>query len=91
MKIVRVILSPEADEVLQHLEQFAKKRKQEKTLVNGFLQKSGSVKYNIHYGDAVAKDKISLEYQIKYNADNLFRVEIPGFWRFTYTLKKQFY
>jgi hypothetical protein len=45
------------------------------------------VKYDIHYGDSVAKERIPLEYKIKYNANNLFRVEIPGFWRFTYTLK----
>ncbi len=87
MKVVKVVLSPDAENTLKELESFATKRKQERTLVNGFYKKIEMVKYDVHYGDSVEKDRIPLEYRIKYNATNLFRVEIPGFWRFTYTLK----
>ncbi len=87
MKAVKVVLSPDADETLKLLDTFAKKRKQERTLVTGFYKKIEMVKYDIYYGDAIEKNRIPFEYKIKYNADNLFRVEIPGFWRFTYTLK----
>ena len=87
MKVVKIVLSPEADKTLQLLESSAKKRKQERTLVNGFYKKIEMVKYDIYYGNSIEKDRIPLEYKIKYNANNLFRVEIPGFWRFIYTLK----
>jgi len=87
MKTVSIILSPEADETLKELSIMAQKRKREKTLVKGFYKRIELIKYNIHYGDQVAKSLIPTEYRIKYNANNLFRVEIPGFWRFTYTLK----
>jgi hypothetical protein len=87
MKVIKIVLSPDADSILKELDLLAKKRKQERTLVNGFYKKIEMVKYNIHYGDSVEKERIPLEYRIKYNANNLFRVEIPGFWRFTYTLK----
>ncbi|MDE1767104.1 MAG: hypothetical protein KGI27_12660 [Thaumarchaeota archaeon] len=87
MKTVRVILSPDADETLKELSIAARRRKQENTRVKGFYKKIDIIKYNVHYGDQVAKSLIPVEYKIKYNANNLFRVEIPGFWRFTYTLK----
>lgn len=87
MKVVRIVLSPEADEILKELDLMAQKKKNERTLVKGFYKKVEIIKGNIHYGDQVAKSLIPLEYKIKYNANNLFRVEIPGFWRFTYTLK----
>ena len=87
MKTVKVVLSPEADKTLSELEIRANRRKQERVLVKGFYKKIEMVKNDIHYGDSVAKDLIPLEYRAKYNANNLFRVEIPGFWRFTYTLK----
>lgn len=87
MKIVKVILSPDADETLRELSLMAQKRKQERTRVNGFYKKVEMIKYDLHYGDQMGKDLIPLEYKVKYNANNLFRVEMPGFWRFTYTLK----
>jgi len=43
-------------------------------------------KLNFHYGDPVAKNKIPKEYIQKYGVTNLFRVELPGFWRMLYTL-----
>jgi hypothetical protein len=44
------------------------------------------IKQNIHYGNPVAKNLIPEEYKEKYSATNLFRVELPAFWRLLYTL-----
>jgi len=44
------------------------------------------IKVNIHYGNPIAKNLIPEEYKQKYSANNLFRVELPVFWRMLYTL-----
>ena len=44
------------------------------------------IKANIHYGGPIAKKLIPEKYKIKYGAANLFRVELPSFWRMLYTL-----
>ena len=49
-------------------------------------QKKELIKMNIHYGSPIAKNLIPEEYKQKYSATNLFRVELPAFWRMLYTL-----
>jgi hypothetical protein len=39
------------------------------------------LKENIHYGQPIAKKLIPVEYKTKYGITNLFRVELPNFWR----------
>jgi hypothetical protein len=86
MKQVRVILSQEAGEVYKKLNAEAEINKQSRMLLNAVNNKIGLIKSNIHYGDPVAKDLIPEEYKQKYSARNLFRVELPAFWRMLYTL-----
>jgi len=40
----------------------------------------------VHYGNPIAKNLIPQEYRDKYGITNLFRVELPSFWRILYTL-----
>jgi hypothetical protein len=87
MKIVNAILAPEAEVIFNQLEARAKSSKMEAVLVRGFHKKLALVKYNIQYGDKVERKLWPKEYVEKYTINNLFRVELPGFWRFTYTLK----
>lgn len=49
-------------------------------------QKVELIKSNPHYGDAIAKKLFPEEYRKKYGITNLFRVELPAFWRMLYTL-----
>jgi hypothetical protein len=49
-------------------------------------QKVNLIKANPHYGNPISKDLIPEEYKFKYGALNLFRVELPNFWRMLYTL-----
>ena len=87
MKIVKVILSTDAEVVLDQLVANARSSKREGVLVRGFHKKVEITKSNIHYGDKVERRLWPIEYVIKYSINNLFRLELPGFWRLTYTLK----
>jgi hypothetical protein len=86
MKKVRVILSPEAEEVYNYLNKEAPNSKTESTILNAFNKKKELIKNNPHYGDPIAKSLIPDEYKEKYGITNLFRVELPNWWRMLYTL-----
>ncbi len=86
MKNVRLVLSPEAEEVYRYLNEHAAHSKREQTFLNTVNKKIELIKANVHYGDSVAKKLIPSEYKIKYGVDNLFRVELPNYWRMLYTL-----
>ncbi len=86
MKKVRVILSPEAEEVYKHLNEEAPKSKTDQTILNAINKKVELIKANPHYGNPIAKKLIPQDYKDKYGISNLFRVELPNFWRMLYTL-----
>ena len=86
MKKVRVVLSPEAEEVYEHLNREAPSSKKERTILNAINKKVELIKANPHFGSPVAKNKIPQEYVKKYGINNLFRVPLPDFWRMLYTL-----
>ena len=60
--------------------------KQERMILKAINYKFELIKNNFQYGDSVAKNLIPEEYSTKYGATNLFRVELPAFWRMLYTL-----
>lgn len=86
MKEVRVILSPEAKEVYKYLNEQAPKSKTERTILKSINQKVHLIKLNPHFGNPIAKKLIPKEYATKYEATNLFRIELPNAWRMLYTL-----
>ncbi|MAG20195.1 hypothetical protein CL618_02065 [archaeon] len=86
MKNVEVIFSPEAEEIYKYLNEQAPKSKNEKIILNAVKNKIEFIKSNFHYGDPIAKKLIPDEYKLKYSITNLFRVELPNFWRMVYTL-----
>jgi hypothetical protein len=86
MKNVRVILSPEAEEVYKRLNQEAERSKEARMLLKAINQKVELIKQNLHYGNPINKDLIPKEYITKYQIENLFRVELPAFWRMLYAL-----
>tara|TARA_B100001971_G_C17703725_1_gene293002 strand:- start:85 stop:435 length:351 start_codon:yes stop_codon:yes gene_type:complete len=85
-KKVRVIFSPEAEEVYKHLNEIALNSKIDSSILNAINKKVELIKSNIHYGEPIAKKLVPKEYKIKYEVTNLFRVELPSFWRMLYTL-----
>jgi hypothetical protein len=86
MKQVRVILSPDAKEVFEYLNSEVETSKQERMILKAIKQKSDLIKANPHYGNPISKKLIPREYTQKYGITNLFRVELPNFWRMLYTL-----
>lgn len=86
MKPVRVIFSPEAEEVFKRLNEQANHSKTDQSILNSIQKKTELIKANPHYGEPISKDKIPLEYKQKYNATNLFWVELSNRWRMLYTL-----
>jgi hypothetical protein len=86
MKRVRVVFSPEAEAVYNYLNKQAKSSKTENMILNSVNKKIDLIKSNIHYGSPIAKKLIPDEYKVKYGVTNLFRVELPKFWRMLYTL-----
>ena len=86
MKKIRVIFSKEAEEVYKYLNEQSSGSKNERMILNALHNKIRLIKTNFHYGSPIAKDLIPEEYKIKYGITNLFRVELPNFWRMLYTL-----
>jgi len=89
-KPVRVILLGEADKEFKRLnEVVGQQLKQGKTsteeiqLLKSIRQKTGLIKANPFYGDNIAKSKIPKSYDVQ----NLWRVELTGYWRMLYTIK----
>lgn len=86
MKSIRIKLSPEAEEVYKYLNEQALLSKTEKTILNAINKKKELIKLNPHFGDPIKKNFIPKEYKEKYNINNLFRVELPNYWRMLYSL-----
>jgi len=86
MKHVRITLSPEAKKVFEYLNKNSNNSKIEKSILNAVKQKSDLIRVNPHYGDPIKKSLIPKEYIVKYNISNLFRIELPNYWRMLYTL-----
>ena len=93
-KPTRVILLDEADAELKRLNEIAgqqikegKENTEEIQLLKSIKQKSEFLKANPFYGDNIPKKLIPNEYIIKYNAKNLWRVELTNYWRMLYTIK----
>ena len=89
-KIVRVILLDEADEEYRRLNEVVgqqikngKENTQEMQLLKAIKQKRNFIKANPFQGDNIGKKKIPESY----NVNNLWRVELTGFWRMLYTIK----
>lgn len=86
MKIVRVILSKDAEEVYRYLNKQAPHSKIEKSILNAVKKKVELIKMNPHYGEPISKKLIPKKYVEEYGVTNLFRVKLPNFWRMIYTL-----
>jgi len=57
------------------------------TLLNAINRIFGVIVTNPFYGENAKKDLIPSEYRQKYDADNLFIVDLPDYWRMIYTLE----
>jgi hypothetical protein len=86
MKKVRIVFSPEAEQVYRYLNERAPESKIERSILNALNKKIELVKQNVHYGIPINKKLIPKEFKEKYGIKNMFRVELPDFWRMLYSL-----
>ncbi|MAG39790.1 hypothetical protein CMI41_02380 [Candidatus Pacearchaeota archaeon] len=88
MKSVRVILSKNAKEVFEYLNKESSSSKIEKSILNAIKQKTELIKNNFAYGDPISKKLIPKRIIEEYHATNLYRVELPNFWRMLYIVQE---
>jgi len=86
MKVVKVVLSKEAEEAYRYLNETAANSKIERSIFNSVRKKIELIKANPHYGNPIGKRFIPEEYKTKYGVTNLFHVELSNFWRMLYTV-----
>jgi hypothetical protein len=87
MKEVRVVLVDRASARYNYLQERAPDSKKEMTILESIRNKADIIKKDMHYGDPISKKLIPDTYHKNYGIKNLFRVELPHFWRLLYTLK----
>lgn len=81
MKKVNVIFSDEAMVVYEKI--CRSSNKEDKILKNAIDNKIELIIHDIHYGNPMRKSLIPKRYDTR----NLFRIELPCFWRMMYALK----
>ncbi len=81
--------SDESKKVLNYLLKRSKTSKTEKMMLKAISRKINIIKSNVDYGNSIAKRLIPKEYILKHHAKNLFRVELPCYWRMLYTIRTE--
>ena len=87
MRTFEIVLSSNAQKVFESLNREASYSKVSRTILNAILNKVELIKQNKVYGNPINKRLIPKFYKDKYGINNLFRIELPNFWRMLYTLR----
>jgi len=85
MKEVKIIFSKDALEIYNNLKSSALKKNI--MIAMAITKKLDIIKENPQYGASYSKNQIPKVYLIKNQITNLYRVELPLFWRMLYTLQ----
>ncbi len=93
-KPVRVIITGDAKEEFEELnkavaEEITKgvEKSEHQTLLRSIKQKIDLLKENPEQGIHISKNKIPKEYIIRYDVNNLWKVNLSGAWRMIYTIR----
>ena len=82
-KVIKVKYSPAFDEKLSELNIEIKFHKQ---LLKAIERETENLKINPHKGIQIPKDRIPQEYIVKYGVTNLWKINLPDYWRLIYTI-----
>lgn len=93
-KPVKVIITGDAKEEFERLNKEVGEEISEgvtssehQTLLNSIKQKIDFLKENPEYGIHIPKDRIPREYVLQYEINNLWKVNLSGYWRMIYTIR----
>jgi hypothetical protein len=86
-KPIYVDFSKEANIIYSYVSRRALSSKSERIMLTAILRNIERIKNNPNSGDCVPKRLIPEEYIRKYYIHNLYRMELPFFWRMLYTIK----
>jgi|SRR3989344_2026689 len=93
-KSVRVVLSEEANRQYEELNKIAGEELQRgvsnsfhQQLLKSIKQKIDLLKINPQAGVHVQKSLIPKRYRDKYDVNNLWKIDLTGYWRMLYTLR----
>lgn len=94
-KPVRVIIAGDAKEEFEHLNQLVGQeltkgvtKSDHQILLNSIKQKIELLKKNPQYGIHISKNKIPKDYIQRYDATNMWKVNLSGAWRMLYTIRE---
>ena len=92
-KEVKIILAEKLEKEYIELNKIVSKEKKEsidssfhQTLLRAINKNKDLLKINPFYGDPLKKKLIPRQLMQKYDIDNLWRIELPGYWRMLYSL-----
>jgi len=92
-KEIKVVLSEEADEVFQELNRIVGEEKMKgvessfhQTLLRSIERVIDLLKKNPFAGDQVPRRQHPKKYEDKYDAENVWRIELANRWRLVYTI-----
>jgi mRNA-degrading endonuclease YafQ of YafQ-DinJ toxin-antitoxin module len=84
----KVIGSKEFDKEFQKIKKNAKLGNKDNLLLQKIIDKGiEKLKYSFKYGDHIPKKQIPKEYFKKYGVENLWKLNLNGFWRMIYTVR----
>ena len=86
MSATVVVFTQRADKECKKLTKLANKVKESNTVLHAIDKKIDMLKSNVHCGQQVVGKMIPVEYIREYRIENLYRMELPNFWRMLYTL-----
>lgn len=93
-KPVKVIITGDAKQEFEELNKIVGEeitkgvtKSDYQTLLSSIKQKIELLKENPQYGIHVPKNRIPKEYIIKYEVNNLWKINLPKWWRMIYTIR----
>ena len=88
MKQIKVKYSPIFEEQLEKLKEVIKEKdsKFHKQLLVAIEREKNNLFVNPHHGIQVPKKQIPNEYITKYDVTNLWKINLPEYWRMMYTI-----
>jgi hypothetical protein len=84
---IKLLFSDDAKAVYEYVSKRSLSCKSERIMYNAIMRNLELIRKNPQVGNNIAKNLIPKEYIKKYNLQNLYRIELPMFWRMLYTLK----